>query len=93
MTNADLTAEGLEEILLRMKDIECLDFGKDFTFEAEHLAVIQRCLKNLKKLILFADFPLSMQKIVKEIFGPCDVNFVYNPNCLEEWTEDEIEKI
>lgn len=93
MTNNDMNHETLEKTLKNVSEVEELSFGKDFALDAQYLTIIKENLKKLKKMKLFAQFPLEMQKIVKNVFGETEIVFVYNPNCLEEWEEDEISKV
>ncbi|KAG5669401.1 hypothetical protein PVAND_017288 [Polypedilum vanderplanki] len=89
-----LTDENLALVLENCENLEKLSLGENFIWTGENLKITKEKLKNLKRLEIFAKKPLKMQEVLREIFGDKnEIEFVINPNCLEEWKEDEIVKI
>lgn len=93
LVNEDLNGEEFEKILEMMTNVEEMNFGKYFEYNENILWAIRRNLLNLKKLTIFTSKPLEVQRLVRKIFDPAEIEFVYNPNCLEEWTDDGIVKV
>lgn len=92
-SNDDIDNDMLAEIFDYGKDLEELYLSKEYTFDRENLTIIKNKLTKLKKITIFVARPLQMRKVVYEIFGPCNIEFVYNPDCLEEWEGDDIAKV
>lgn len=92
--NEDINKFNFECILSHASNIEELSFGRNFEFNCENLTIIKRNLRKLKRLEIFAVRPLEVRQILREVFGSeCEIEFVFNPQCLEEWSDDDIVRI
>lgn len=93
MKRTDLECKDLEILFDKIKLTEELNFGKEYEYTRDVLTTIKNKLLNLKKLTIFAWYPLNVQKAVNQIFVSRNVEIIYNPHCLEEWKDDEIERV
>lgn len=92
-SNDDLSYNQLANIFHNIKNVEELNFGKEFNYDADILTLIRNNLLNLKKMTIFAPYPLEIRKIMREILDISKIEIVFNPRLLEEWQENEIVRI